>query len=164
VSIFSSLLVLLLWTPPSVFAQGSQATVLRVSGEVPNHLALGIVEIATFQRQTVTVTDDQGAQIAYEGVPVAKILQRAGAPLGKELKGPNMALGVVARAADGYRVLFSLTEFDAAFSDRMFLLADRRNGKPLDAREGPLRLVVPGDKRHARWVREVAAFEVVKIQ
>jgi len=70
---------------------------------------------------------------------------RVGAPLGRELKGPNMALRVVARAADGDAVLFSLTEFDAAFSVRMFLLADLRNRKRLDPREGPLRLVVPGD-------------------
>ena len=57
-----------------------------------------------------------------------------------------MALGVVARAPDGYRVLFSLTEFDAAFSNRVILLVDRRDGKSLDNREGPLRLVVPDDK------------------
>jgi hypothetical protein len=47
-----------------------------------------------------------------------------------------------------------------AFSDRVILLADRRDGKPLDNREGPLRLIVPGDKRHARWIRGVTTLEV----
>jgi hypothetical protein len=40
-------------------------------------------------------------------------------------------------------------------------LADRRDGKPLDNHEGPLRFVVPGDKRHARWIRGVTMLEVV---
>ena len=115
-----------------------------------------------FQRQTIRVTDDKGAQVEYGGVPVAEILKKAGAPLGKELKGPNMAVGLVASAPDGYRVLFSLAEFDPAFSDRVILLADRRDGKPLDNREGPLRLIVPGDKRHARWIRGVDALEVFR--
>lgn len=148
--------------PASVFAQASQAVALRVSGEGQTHLELSIADIAAFPRQTIRVIDDKGAQVEYGGVPVAEILKKAGAPLGKELKGPNMAMGVVASAPDGYRVLFSLTEFDPAFSERVILLADRRDGKPLDNREGPLRLIVPGDKRHARWIRGVDTLAVFR--
>jgi hypothetical protein len=36
--------------------------------------------------------------------------------------------------------------------------------KLLDTREGPLRLIVAGDKRGARWVRGVIAFEVVRVR
>ena len=75
-----------------------------------------------------------------------------------------MALGVVARAADGYTVLVSMTEFAPNFSERVILLADRRDGKPLDSREGPLRFVVPGDKRHARWIRGVTTLEVIRVR
>ena len=135
---------------------------LRVIGEVPTHLELSLADIAAFQRQTIRVTDDKGAQAQYEGVPVAEILKKAGAPLGKELKGPNIAVGLVASAPDGYHVLFSIAEFDPAFTDRVILLADRRDGKPLDNREGPLRFIVPGDKRHARWIRGVDALEIFK--
>ena len=157
-----SQLVLLLCIAANVFAQASQTVALRVSGEVRTHLELSAADIAAFQRQTIRVTDDKGAQVDYGGVPVAEILKKAGAPLGKELKGPNMAVGLIASAPDGYRVLFSLTEFDAGFSDRVILLADRRDGKPLDDREGPLRLIVTGDKRHARWIRGVSTLEVFK--
>ena len=157
--ILPSLLILLLCAPASAFAQA-----LRVIGEVPTHLDLSTGDIAAFQRQTIRVTDEKGAPAEYAGVPVAEILQKAGAPLGKDLKGPNMTLGVVARAADGYTVLFSLTEFDSNFSDRVILLADRRDGKPLDSREGPLRFVVPGDKRHARWIRGVTTLEVIRVR
>ncbi|MGC2493268.1 molybdopterin-dependent oxidoreductase [Candidatus Binatus sp.] len=159
-----SLLVLLLCAPANAFAQASPAVALRVSGEVPDHLELSVAEIAAFPRQTIRVTDDKGAQVEYGGVPVAEILKKAGAPLGKELKGPNLAVGLVASAPDGYRVLFTLTEFDPAFSDRVILLADRRDGKPLDSREGPLRFIVPGDKRHARWIRGVTAIEAMRVK
>jgi DMSO/TMAO reductase YedYZ molybdopterin-dependent catalytic subunit len=159
-----ALLLLLLCTPASALAQASPAVALHVSGEVPNHLDLSLIDIAAFQRQTIRVTDDKGTQAEYGGVPVAEILKKAGAPLDKELKGPNMAAGLLASAPDGYRVLFSLAEFDPAFSDRVILLADRRDGKPLDSREGPLRLIVPGDKRHARWIRGVTALEVLRVR
>jgi hypothetical protein len=42
----------------------------------------------------------------------------------------------------------------------VILLADRRDGQPLAAAEGPLRLVVPDEKRHARWVRQVRSCTV----
>jgi DMSO/TMAO reductase YedYZ molybdopterin-dependent catalytic subunit len=161
-AILWSILALLLSAAPA-FAQASQAVELRVTGDVPNHLDLSVADLAAFQRQTVHVTDEKGIQAEYSGIPVAEILRKAGAPLGKEMRGPNMAMGLVARAPDGYQVLFALAEFDPAFSDRTILLADRRDGKPLNSREGPLRIVVPGDKRGARWIRGVTTLEVLKV-
>jgi len=159
-TILWSILALLVWAPAIVCAQASVA--LRVSGDVPKHLDLSVADLAAFQQQTIHVTDEKGTPAEYSGVPVAEILEKAGAPLGKDMRGPNMAVGLVARAPDGYHVLFSLAEFDPAFSDRVILLADRRDGKPLDKREGPLRIIVPGDKRHARWIRGVDTLEVFK--
>ena len=69
-----------------------------------------------------------------------------------------------ADAADGYRVIFALPELDPGFTDRTILLADRADGHPLDNKEGPLRIVVPGEKRMARWVRQVTALKVVQVQ
>jgi hypothetical protein len=156
------LLLLILWAPASALGQTQPAIALRVTGDVPTHLALSVADIAKFQHQTIHATDEKGTAVEYEGVPVAEILAKAGAPFGKELKGPNMAEGIVACAPDGYQVLFSLAEFDPAFSDRVIILADSRDGKPLDAREGPLRFIVPGDKRHARWIRGVRTLEVFR--
>ena len=50
---------------------------------------------------------------------------------------------LLVEAADDYRVVFALPELDPAFTERVILLADRRDGQPLAAAEGPLRLVVP---------------------
>jgi DMSO/TMAO reductase YedYZ molybdopterin-dependent catalytic subunit len=161
-AILWSILAMLLCAPAIVCAQASPAVALRVTGDVPKHLDLSVADLAAFQQQTIHVADEKGTPADYGGVPVAEILEKSGAPLGNAMKGPNMAMGLVARAPDGYRVLFSLAEFDPAFSDRVILLADRRDGKPLDNREGPLRIIVPGDKRHARWIRGVDTLEVFR--
>jgi len=58
-----------------------------------------------------------------------------------------MAQYVVVEAADGYRATFALAELDPTFTDRVILLADRRDGKPLSAQSGPLQIVVPGEKK-----------------
>jgi hypothetical protein len=137
---------------------------LHVIGEGQNHLDLSLADIAALPRQKIQVSTEKGVQTEYEGVPVAEILRKAGAPSGKGLKGPDMALGLVARAPDGYHVLYSLAEFDPAFNDRVIILADHHDGQPLDAREGPLRIVVPGDKREARWIRGVDTLEVVRVR
>jgi hypothetical protein len=71
---------------------------------------------------------------------------------------------VIATAADDYRVAFALAEVDADFNDHVILIADTRNGKPLLPDTGPLQIVVPQDKRAARWVRQVTTLEVRQLQ
>jgi DMSO/TMAO reductase YedYZ molybdopterin-dependent catalytic subunit len=76
------------------------------------------------------------------------------------MRGPNLGYYAVIEAADGYSALFSLAEFDDDFAERSILLATSRDGKPLDAKDGPLRLIVPQDARPARWVRQVRSIRV----
>jgi hypothetical protein len=71
-----------------------------------------------------------------------------------------MKLYVLVKARDGYAAVFALPEFDPGFTDTVILLADQRGGHSLDAVEGPFRIIVPGEKRHARWVRQVTELEV----
>ena len=40
------------------------------------------------------------------------------------------------------------------------LLAYRRDGKELSSQEGPFRIIAPGEKRHARWVRNVTSVSI----
>jgi DMSO/TMAO reductase YedYZ molybdopterin-dependent catalytic subunit len=81
-------------------------------------------------------------------------------PFGKELKGKALTIYLLIEAQDGYQVLFTLPELDALFTDKVVLLADRRDGKPLSEKEGPLRVVVPDEKRQARWIRQVKSITV----
>jgi hypothetical protein len=68
------------------------------------------------------------------------------------------------RAADGYMVVFALAEVDPAFAVREIILADKRDGQPLDAKEGPFRIVAPGHKRPARWARQVVELRVAAVK
>jgi hypothetical protein len=96
----------------------------------------------------------------YSGVSLIDLLTIVRAPVGDSLRGPALATYVLLQAADGYRVVFSLAEFDRGFSDRVAIVADQKDGKPLAAAEGPYRLIVPGEKRPARWARQVVRIEV----
>lgn len=88
------------------------------------------------------------------------LLHRAGVPEGENFRGAAMTLYVVAEGADGYRVVFSLAELDPGTSDSEVIVADTMNGAPLDAKHGPFQLVVPHDKRAARWVRMLKSLSV----
>lgn len=95
-------------------------------------------------------------------VAAAAVLGAAGVELGKNPRGKRMADFLLVKAADGYEVVFALPEVDPDFTDRQVLLCYAKDGAPLGAEEGPLRMVVPGEKRQARWVRQVTDFFVGK--
>ena len=94
---------------------------------------------------------------------MGELLQRAGAPLGKALRGDAMATYVVASATDGYRVIFSLAELDPEFTGSEIIVADRTNGQPLLADQGPIRIIAPKDLAGARSIRMLERIEVVRL-
>jgi DMSO/TMAO reductase YedYZ molybdopterin-dependent catalytic subunit len=147
--------------PPAQLPVG---TVLHVRGAVSQPLELSLQDLAAMRRTKVTATE-HGATAIYEGVTLTEILQKAGAPLGKDLRGKAMASYVLVTAHDGYRVVFALPEFDPAFTDasQQIILADTVDGKPLPEKQGPVRMVVPQEKKPARWIRMVESVEVVKV-
>lgn len=124
------------------------------------HVAITGATLAGLPRQTLTVTDSHGQTATYGGIALRDILSEHGIPSGDAMKGEAMTRYVVIDAADGYRVTFSLAELDASFTDRTVLVADTREGAALPAKDGPYRLIVPGDKREARWVRQVTGVDI----
>jgi DMSO/TMAO reductase YedYZ molybdopterin-dependent catalytic subunit len=140
----------------------NDAALLSVKGEVKQELRLSAADLKAMPRTKVMAKDHDGKAREYEGVALQTLLAKAGAPLGTELREKNMTLFVVAEATDGYRAVFSLTELDADFASAQVLVADLEDGKTLDAQHGPLRLVVPGDKRQGRWVRLLKNISVQK--
>ena len=138
------------------------ARVLRIEGLVEKPLTLSADDLARMPRRSVEAKDHDGTSARYEGVALAEVLKAAGAPLGEALRGAQLSKFVLVEAADGYRAVFALPELDAAFTDELVLLADRRDGQPLPPSAGPLRLVVPHEKRQGRWVRQVTALKVLQ--
>jgi hypothetical protein len=136
------------------------ADLLTLVNESGHESTLSPADFAKLPRQTVRVKDRSGVLATYKGVPLGEVLRAAKVALGKDLKGPLFANCLLVEAADGYRVAFSLPEVDPDITDRLVLIANEKNAKPLDAAEGPYRLIVPDEKKHARWVRRVLRISV----
>jgi DMSO/TMAO reductase YedYZ molybdopterin-dependent catalytic subunit len=133
---------------------------LRMGGDVERPLILKGEGLAKLSCQTLRVQEHDGRKSLFEGVAIVELLRLAGVPLGKDLRGERMLTYLVVEVADGYRVVFALPEIDPAFTDRTVLLVDCRDGQSLSAHEAPLRVIVPGEKRQARWIRQVTAFTI----
>ena len=124
----------------STYGQASQAAparttaaevLLSVGGEVERPLKLTAVEMAKLPRRTVQAKDHDGKEVTYEGVELGDVMKLAGVKFAEALRGKSLALFLVVDARDGYRAVFALPELDHAFTDRVMLLADKRDGKPL---------------------------------
>lgn len=128
-------------------------------------IRIGAAEWARMPHDTVQAADAGGAHHgvirgAYAGVPVRALLTRMGVPEGAAVRGEVLRYYVVAEASDGYRVIFSVAELDPGISDAPVIVADSRDGQPLNAQEGPLRLMATREKRPARWVRSLTRISV----
>jgi hypothetical protein len=125
------------------------------------HLVLSADSLDGLPRRSVTVSGEDGRSATYSGVDLGVLLAKHGAPSASTLRGSALADYVLVRATDGYRALFALPELDATFTDKIVLLADRRNGEPLPAAAGPFQVVVPDEKHHARWIHSVTEIDVL---
>jgi DMSO/TMAO reductase YedYZ molybdopterin-dependent catalytic subunit len=137
---------------------------LTIGGEVTAPLKVSAADLKAMARTTVKVDNPHSHKTeVYEGVPLAALLEKAGVPHGELVRGPWMAAYILAEAADGYRVVFSIAELDAGFLDSGVIVADTLDGAALGAGEGPFKLVAPHEKRPARWVRMLKSVTVVKL-
>jgi hypothetical protein len=136
---------------------------LMVQGEGGNQTVLAKADIEALPHVKVT-TSSSGAPMMFEGVALKAVLEKAGVGFGDTLKGKRMASCLLVEAADGYRIVIALPEIDPAFTDKQVVLAFLKDGKALDEKEGPYRLVIPDEKRMARWIRQVNAIKIVEVQ
>lgn len=123
-------------------------------------LKLTAAELSKLSHRTVKNRGHDSKESEFEGVRLVDVLKQAGVKFGEELRGKDLSLYLVVEASDSYRAVFALPEFDPAFTEKVVILADKREGQPLDEKEGPLRLVVPDEKRQGRWVRQVTGLVI----
>lgn len=127
-------------------------------------VTLDAAALELLPHQTVKAKEHDGQEAEWNGIPLYQILQHAGFPLGDSLRGPALAKYVLVTAADGYRAVFSLPELDPRCTDAPVILATDHNASPLPPEQGPWRLVLPKEKRHFRWVRQVVRMEVREVR
>jgi hypothetical protein len=144
----------------SALARSQQLTVQTEDGK---QAVLARADIEALPHIKATTGASAGSA-TFEGVPLMAVLEKAGVGFGETLKGKRMVSCLLVEAADGYRVVIALPEIDPAFNDKQVFLAFLKDGKPLDNKEGPYRIVIPDEKRMARWVRQVTKLKIVDVQ
>jgi hypothetical protein len=154
--------------PAALFALILQAALMQaqqvtVQAEPGKQIVLTRADIEALPHIKVT-TSASGSSATFEGVPLKAVLEKAGIGFGETLKGKRLASCLLVEAADGYRVVIALPEIDSAFMDKQIVLAFLKDGKPLDDKEGPYRIVIPDEKSMARWVRQVTTLKIVDVQ
>lgn len=141
----------------------AQAPAIAISGDIPAPLTLTAADLAQMPRDTAAIPNPRGEKVVYEGVSLREILKKAGTPQGKDLRGKALTTYVLAKARDGYQMMFTLGEIDEQFGNESILVADKRDGKPLEGNQGPFRLVCPNDKEGARSVRMLESLQIVRL-
>jgi hypothetical protein len=135
---------------------------LTVQADAGKQVVLSRSDIESLAHIQVTAGTPADPAV-FEGVTLRSVLEKAGVGFGESFKGKRLASCLIVQAADGYRVVIALPELDPAFTDKKVLLVFLRNGKPLDEKEGPYRVVIPDEKRMARWVRQVTTLTIVEV-
>jgi hypothetical protein len=115
--------------------------------------------LAALPHTTLTVYNEHAkASQTYTGVPLTSLLTQLGVP--DKPRGKEFRLYLVAEGSDGYQVVYSLGEVTPDVHDATVIVADTQDGKPI-ADDGPFKLVASGEKRPARWVRNLVAIRVM---
>lgn len=164
----SAFVLLLLVTPAHLAAQAnepargaSQATLVVQAGE-EQPLALTRDRLAALPQATQRVTQRTGrgeTTAEWSGPLLWTVLTGSGL-VDPDRHGDHARLVVRVTGRDGYTVVVALAELAPDYQGKPILIALRRDGT--DLVEGALRLVVPGDGRAGRSVRDLARIDVIR--
>jgi molybdate transport system substrate-binding protein len=138
---------------------GGPSSSFAVSGLVASPMTFTVADLQKLPNTTVTVTlrTDKGTQgiYSYTGPLLYTVLDKAGFVPNTSFKNDLLRQFVTVGATDNYQVSVSLAEIAPTFGRARVILAYLRNGRPLSAAEGAIRLIVPGDFLAGRWVSNV---------
>jgi hypothetical protein len=142
-----------------VAATPALAQDLKVTVQGRDTVVLTPADLKALPRAKATFSA-HGKPITYEGALLNAALRQAGVVSGDRLMGRYLNQIVVAKGADGFTSTYSLGETDPIYRANPVIIADSKDGQPLDAKEGPYRLVVDGDLRPGRSPRALVSVEV----
>jgi DMSO/TMAO reductase YedYZ molybdopterin-dependent catalytic subunit len=146
-------LLLGLWAAP-VRAQ-SPVVQMSIGGRVETPATYTMSALASLPALEVQAPREGGAISDYVGTPLWPLLAAA-KPVDGPGRGAHLQHALLARGADGYAVLLAIGEIDPGFEGKPVIIAYKQDGAVLAAP----RLVVPGDHRAGRNVRELVSIDV----
>jgi len=139
---------------------GAQSTApLAVTRPDGSSVTLEAAQLAALPRVSGQATA-HGHTFTFEGSDLRGVLRLAGVTPVDSLRRAQLRRVVVFVGADGYSAVIALSDLDASIGARSAVLVDREDGKPLSAEMGPRRVIVEGDQRPTRWVRQLVRLEV----
>ena len=142
-------------SPATADPQGEE---LALSGHIAHPRSYSAKDLAVLPQVSVDVPANGSPQAPtthLTGVLVWPLLDAAG---WSDVPGRKTYLQhvILARGKDGYAVALSIAELDPGFEGKQVIVAMAQDGKPLDHPE----LVVPGDHRAGRRVKDIVALDV----
>ena len=140
--------------PPHSFAQA--LVVANPAGQTHTVDLAELEHLPAIEERISFVTGHGGEESTYTGALLWSVLDHAGMLDGNPRARVHETVAVTGR--DGYVAVLALAEIDPEFEGKQVLLAYRRDGQPIAGNE--VRLVVPGDKRGGRSVRDVVRIEI----
>ncbi len=149
--------------PPTISLPTDGA--LHLGGQVLTPLTLSVDDLKNnYTPQTVKVTYLSGTttvNASFTGVSLHDLLDAAAINVNADAKNDKLNLFIEATGSDGYQAVIAEGEIDPDFGDQPLLVAYDQDGSPISAsNQGPIRLVVPGDKHGGRYVGGLVSLEV----
>lgn len=140
-------------------------TPIVLGGAVQTSRSYRLADLRALPSRVLTVSftsGGQGVTHTSRGVPLSDLLNAANPKLNAGTRNDALRWAVLARGADGDAALFSWGELDPDFGNCAVLLAYEEDGRPLAARDGAGRLVVPGDGKGGRYVSSLVELLVFR--
>ena len=152
--------LLLLLAPPGAAQAPATLQLVGESGAVTD---IPLDSLRRLPQQELRGQIHDGPELVFRGPGLDAVLALAGAPQGHDLRGKALRLVVLAEARDGYAVVYSLAELSPDLGARRAIIAVEQDGQPLDEKDGPMRIVLEGEKRPARWIRQLERIRMVQV-
>jgi DMSO/TMAO reductase YedYZ molybdopterin-dependent catalytic subunit len=132
--------------------------------EEPRRLTLDDLQaIETAEVDTETTGAHGSSEVVrarYRGVRLWDVLEAARPLLDESVREDILSKVVIARSVDGYAAVIAGGEIEPRFMNGGVLIATHRDGAPLPADEGAMRLVVSYDHAPGRFVTRLASIDL----
>jgi DMSO/TMAO reductase YedYZ molybdopterin-dependent catalytic subunit len=142
---FAAVAVSFLLCESNVNAGEPGGSLLKISGAVKQQVEMSLGELRAMERVSVKAKNRDGVEQEFEGVRLWDLVEKA-RPFGTKEHKELVNACIIVKAKDGYQAVFALAELAPSIGEKTVVLADRCDGKALPATDGPLKIVVPGEK------------------
>ncbi len=133
---------------PALFAAPAKSSIgLQVGGDVAKPRLWTLTAIQKVAPVQTIKTTLKGKPYNVRGIPLWALVSAAQPKLDPKSKHSESRFVVLARGSDGYLSSFALPDLMPDTGNQSVFVVWEANGKPLPPKDGPLRLVVPSDKK-----------------